>query len=443
MRTLLKNGRILDPSQNIDMVGDLLIEDHQIEAYGPNLDVADVKETYDCTDMWIVPGLIDLHTHLRQPGFDHRETISTGTQAAAAGGYTVVCCMPTTQPTLDSPSLVDYILDAAASPSSGGAFVQPIGALTVGMKGEQLSDLSALRRAGIVAASDVGAPTQNSRVMKRAMEYCTQLDLPIIAHCEDLELSQGGSINEGPVSAMLGLRGIPRSAEEIMVMRNCLLSLHTGCKLHVTGVSTWGAVEMVRQAKYLGAPVSCDIFPHHFCLTEEDVGEFDTRFKVSPPLRTQVDLDIIVQALNDGTIDCIASNHSPYASHEVDVPFGEAPFGISGLESALGVTLTHLTHKGILSPLETVRKLSTAPAMVLRLEGGTMRHGETPVAQITVVDPNHRWRFDVGRTFTKGKNSAFHCMELQGKAVVTFCGAEIYRDAAFPESRVTTSRKRS
>lgn len=435
MKTLLRNGRILDPSQDLDVVGSVVIENHQIVAIGPEADAKDANEIYDCTGLWIAPGLVDLHANLHQPGREHRETIATGTQAAAAGGYTMVCCMPNTNPPLDTPALIDFILDAAASPSAGGAFVAPIGALTLGMRGEVISDLAALKRAGIIAASDVGSPTQSARVMSRAMDYLTQLDLPLIAHCEDITLSAGGCMNEGAVNAMLGLHGIPRSAEEIMVMRNCLLSLHTGCQLHVTGVSTWGAVEMIRQAKYLGAPVTCDIFPHHFALTEDAMVEFDPRYKTNPPLRTQVDIEIILQAMNDGTIDAIASNHSPLASHEVEAPFGDAPYGPASLESALGVTLTHLTHRGVISPLETIRRLSTNPSQILRLEAGTLRPGETPVAQIVVIDPDHEWTFDVNRTFSRGKNSPFHGMPLRGKTLLTFTGSEIYRDAAFPRDR--------
>ena len=336
------------------MIGDVLMVDDQIEAFGADVDHEDVDEIYDCTDMWITPGLVDPHVHLREPGQEHKETIVTGTQAAAAGGYTTICCMPNTKPPLDSPSLIDFILDRAASPEAGGVFVAPVGALTVGMKGEMLSDLAALKRAGIVAASDEQYPVQNSLVMNQAMEMCVQLDLPVMAHCEDTSLSKGGSMNEGAVSAMLGLKGIPRSAEEIGIMRNCNLSLNTGCQLHVMRVSTWGGVEIIRQAKYLGAPVTCEVCPAHFVFTDEAVGEFDTQFKMLPPLRTQVDLDIIIQALNDGTIDCIASDHSPHAGHEVEVPFDEAPFGGSMLEATLGATLTFLTHRGILTPLETI-----------------------------------------------------------------------------------------
>lgn len=435
MKTLLYNGRILDPSQDLDVVGSVVIEDSQIVEVGENIKKGGSDDIYDCTGLWITPGLVDPHAHLREPGMQHKETIVTGTQSAAAGGFTTICCMPNTNPPLDNPALVDFILDRAASPEAGGVFVAPVGALTVGMKGEQLSDLAALKKAGIVAASDEEFPIQSAYVMTKAMEFCVQLDLPIMAHCEDTSLSKGGSMNDGAMSAMLGLKGIPRSSEEIAVMRNCLLSLHTGCQLHIMRVSTWGAVEMVRQAKYLGAPVTCEVCPQHFTFTDEAVGEFDANFKMLPPLRTQVDLDIILQAINDGTIDCIASDHSPHASHEVEKPFEEAPFGNVGFETTVGVTLTNLTHKGVLSPLETIRKLSTAPARILRLEAGTLKPGETPVAQVSVIDPNLDWTFEVGKTFSKGKNSPFHGMQLKGKTLLTFSGAEIYRDQHFDEGR--------
>lgn len=436
MRTLLYNGRILDPSQDLDIVGSVLMEDDQIVAVGQEVSMNELDEVYDCTGLWIAPGLVDPHVHLREPGEEHKETIVTGTQAAAAGGFTTICCMPNTNPPLDNAALIDFIMDRAASPEAGGVFVAAVGALTVGMRGEQLADLAALKKAGIVAASDEQYPIQSSLVMSKAMEFCVQLDLPIMAHCEDLSLTHGGSMNEGAMSAMLGLKGIPRSAEEIMVMRNCLLSLHTGCKLHIMRVSTWGAVEMIRQAKYLGAPVTCEVCPQHFVFSDEAVGEFDSNFKMLPPLRTQVDIDIILQALADDTIDCIASDHSPHANHEVQAPFEEAPFGNVGLESVVGVTLTHLTHKGILSPLETIRKLSTTPARILRLGAGTLKPDDTPVAAVTVIDPDLEWTFDVNKTFSRGKNSPFHGMPLKGKTVLTFSGSEIYRDRYFNEGRL-------
>jgi dihydroorotase len=435
MKTVLSNGRILDPSQELDIVGHVVIENDQLTQVGPDADIEGADEVYDCEGLWIMPGLVDPHVHLCEPGFEHKETIVTGTQAAAAGGFTTICCMPNTRPPLDTPALVDFIVDQAASPGAGGVFVSPVGALTVGCEGQQLADLAALKRAGVVAASDEGCPIQDASVMTRAMETCVQLDLPILAHCEELSLSRGGSMNDGATSALLGLRGIPRNAEDIMVMRNCLISLMSTCQLHVMRVSTWGAVELIRQAKYLGTPVTCEVAPQHFVFSDEDVRDFNPNFKTNPPLRTPFDVEILIQGLRDGTIDCIASDHSPHATYEVEVPFEEAPFGIVGLESVLGVTLTFLTHKGFLSPLETVRKLSTAPAEILRLEAGTLRPGETPVAQVTVVDPELEWTFDVSRTFSKGKNSAFDGMRLKGKALLTFCGSEIYRDAHYDAER--------
>ncbi len=435
MFTLLKNGRILDPSQEMDAIGHVLIEDDQIVEVGDFEIPDDVSEVYDCTGYWIAPGLVDPHVHLREPGDEHKETIATGTQAAAAGGYTTICTMPNTNPPLDNPALIDFILDKAASPESGGVFVAPVGALTRGMLGCELADLAAMKRAGIVAASDEQFPIQSAAVMMQAMQFCVQLDLPVLAHCEDTSLSHGGNINEGAMSALLGLKGIPRAAEEVAVVRNCLLALHTGCRLHVMRISSWGAVEMVRQAKFLGAPVTCEITPMHFTFTDENVGEFDTRFKIQPPLRTQIDIDLLLQALNDGTIDCIASDHSPHASHEVDVPFDEAPFGSAQLESSAAVTLTMLTHKGILSPLETIRKLSTRPAEIMRLDAGSLRPGETPVAQICVIDPDLEWTFDRNRTFSKSKNTPFEGMHLRGKVLLTFSGSEIYRDALFADER--------
>lgn len=439
MKTVFRQGRILDPSQEMDNLGSVVVEDGQIVDLGPDVDESGASEVYDCTGLWICPGLVDMHTHLREPGQERRETIKTGTQAAAAGGFTMVCCMPNTTPPLDNAAIIDFILDKAASPEAGGVFVAPVGSLMKGNGSGQLADLSTLKKAGVVAVSDEGSPVQDSRLMMRAMEFCLQLDLPVLVHCDDLSLSAGGCVNDGAVSAMLGLPGMPRSAEEIMIMRNCVLALNTGCRIHILRLSTWGGVEMVRQFKYLGAPVTCEVCPHHLTLTEDAVGEFDPNFKTTPPLRTQVDLDILHQALADGTIDVIASDHSPFAPFEMDVPFEEAPFGMSSLEAVIGVTLTHITHKGLLSPLETIRKLSTAPAEILGLEAGSLVPGRTPVAQIAIIDPNLEWTFDVSRTFSRGKNSPFHNWELMGKAVVSYCGNEIYRDPMFDSARYESS----
>ncbi|MGI8922735.1 MAG: dihydroorotase [Fimbriimonadales bacterium] len=428
MKIVLKNGRILDPSQNLDMIGSVTIVDDQIQEVGEKVDERDADERYDCAGMWITPGLVDLHVHLREPGFAHKETIISGTQAAAAGGFTTICCMPNTKPTLDNPALIDFILDRSASPEAGGIFVAPIGALTKGMDGETPADLASLKMAGIVAASDDAFPIQNSQVLLHCMEICRQLDLPVALPCEDTSLTQGASMSEGSVSAMLGLKGMPRTAEEIHVARNCMLSLETGCPVHILHVSTWGSVEIIQQAKRLGAPVTAEVCPHHFSLIDEDMIPFDANYKMSPPLRTRVDVDIITQALGDGTIDCISTDHAPHASNEKDNPFDSAPFGIVGLETAVGITLTTLTHRGVLSPLETIRRMSTRPAEIFRLDGGTLKPGRTPIAQVAVMDPNVEWTFDVQKTFSKGKNSPYHGSKFKGKALLTFSGGNVYTD---------------
>jgi dihydroorotase len=436
-RVLFRNGRILDPSQDLDIIGNVLVDGHEIEVF-PNplpVNLPEVDEVYDCSGYWITPGLVDMHVHLREPGEDYKETISTGTRAAAAGGYTTICCMPNTNPPLDNSAIVDYIHQKAASPEACGVSVYPVGALTKGMQGKEIANLGAMKRAGIVAASDEGFPIQDSRVMSQAMDFCVQLGLPVMAHSEDTTLSANGTMNEGALSAMLGLRGIPSTAEDIATMRNCLLSLHTGCPVHIMRVSTAGAVEIIRLVKSLGAPVTCEICPMHFVFTEESIGDFDTRFKMMPPLRTALDVTILEQGIQDGTIDCIASDHSPHADYEVEVPFDDAPFGASTIEATLGVTLTYLTHRGVLTPLETIRKLSTMPAQVLRLDAGSLLAGDFRLPQVTIIDPDLDWTFDRAKSLSKSRNTPFHGMELKGKALITFSGGEIYRDEKFPAER--------
>ncbi|MEO7454112.1 MAG: dihydroorotase [Fimbriimonadales bacterium] len=435
MKIVLKNGRVLDPSQDLDLVGSVSIVDEQIAEIGKGVDIKDADEVYDCKGMWITPGLVDIHVHLREPGFSYKETILTGTQSAAAGGFTNICCMPNTKPALDNPALIDFIMDRASSPQSGGIFVAPIGALTKGMDGETPCDMASLKRAGVVAASDDAYPIQSAFVMKRCMEICKQVGLPVAVHCEDTSLTERASMNEGEVSSLLGLRGMPRSAEEIQVARNCVLSLETQCPLHILHVSTWGSVEIIRQAKELGAPVTAEVCQHHFALDESDMAAFDTNYKMSPPLRTERDVEALIRALKDGVIDCIASDHAPHASHEKDMPFEDAPFGIVGLETAVPFTLTYLTHKRKLSAMETVRAMSTRPAEIYRLDAGSLEPGRSPIAQVTVIDPNLEWVFDVSKTFSKGKNTPCHGMEFKGKTMLTFCGSNVYTDAMFPAAR--------
>lgn len=431
MKLILKNGRILDPSQDLDIKGSVSIVDDQIDEVGEAVDERGADEIYDCEGCWITPGLVDIHVHLREPGFAHKETIIAGTQSAAAGGYTTIACMPNTNPALDNPALVDFILDRASSPEAGGVFVAPIGALSAGMTGERPSDLAALKRAGICAASDDGFPIQSSAVMLTCMEMCKQLDLPVATHCEDQSLTHCASMNDGPMSTMLGIKGMPRAAEEIQVARNCLLSLETGCPLHILHVSTWGSIAIIEQAKDLGAPVTAEVCPHHFSLVDDQMPPFDTNWKMNPPLRSQVDVESMITALAAGVIDCIATDHAPHAKYEKDTPFDEAPFGIVGLETSVGVTLTYLTHRGYLTPLETIRKLSSRAAEIYRLDAGTLKPGRTPVAQVTVIDPDIEWTFDVTKTFSKGKNSPYDGHTFKGKALLTFSGGEVYRDQAW------------
>jgi len=428
--TLLKGGRILDPSQDIDQVGDLLIRDSQVGALLGDVPPGPYDEVVDCSGLWVCPGLIDLHVHLREPGQEHKETIASGTQAAAAGGFTTICCMPNTDPPLDNRAMIEYVLSRAATHDGGGVFVAPIGAATKGMLNTELTEMAAMKESGAVAITDDAFPIQESELMQQVMLYARMLDLPVVTHCEDTSMTRGAIINEGKISAMLGLEGIPRSSEDIHVARNCILAISTGCRLHICHVSTWGAVETIRTAKKLGGRITAEATPHHLVLTDEVCSAFDTNAKMNPPLRTRRDVDALRAGLADGAIDCVATDHAPHAVFEKLQPIDQAPFGIVGLESAVGLILTELTHTGILTPLETVRVMSTNPARAFSLAGGTLKPDETPAAQITVIDPDIEWTFDVRKTFSKGRNTPFNGWKLKGKAVMTFWGGEVYRDSS-------------
>jgi dihydroorotase len=431
MRLLLRNGRVLDPAQKIDMVGDVLLGDERVLAIGKDAADAKADQEVDCTNLWVCPGFIDIHVHLREPGQEYKENVITGTHAAAAGGFTTICCMPNTTPPLDNPHLIVGLRERMFDPEAGGVAVEPICALTKGMKGEQLTNLAELQDAGAVAASDDAFPIQNAEVLRRGMEYCKMLNLPVVTHCEDKSLSDDGVMNAGRISTILGLKGMPREAEEVQVARNCILSLYTQCRLHIAHVSTWWSVELIKAAKGLGAPITAEACPHHFILTEEAIEEYDTNTKCSPPLRTQRDVEAIIQGLADGVIDCIASDHAPHANFEKETTFAEAAFGIAGIETLVGLTLTHLTHKGVLSPLETVRCLSTNPSKAVNLMGGSLRTDMLSLAQVTVVDPNMEWTVDAQVFRSKARNTPFHGWKLKGKAMMTIWSDIIYRDPLF------------
>ncbi len=420
MNILVKNGLIIDPANNIEARLDLLISDCRIAGIKkPGSFPVERAQVIDAQNKIIVPGLIDMHVHLREPGFEYKETIETGTAAAKAGGFTSVCCMPNTNPVNDDPSVTKFILTQARRASTR---VFPIGAITRNSKGEELADLAGLQAAGCVAVSDDGRPVMNSAVMRRAMDLAAGLDLLVISHCEDSSLADRGVLNEGTVSTALGLRGIPDVAEDIMVARDIALAELTGCRLHIAHVSTAGSIRLVRDAKARGVNVTAETGPHYFTLTDEAVRDYGTLAKMNPPLRTARDVTAVKQGLRDGTIDVIATDHAPHSDEEKQKPLDAAPFGIIGLETAFGLTYK-LVDEGVLSMSEAIRKLSCNPATVLKLSKGTLSAGAD--ADITIVDPCEEWVVDIAQSKSKAKNSPFHGWKLKGRIVQTIVGGTL------------------
>jgi dihydroorotase len=362
----------------------------------------------------VVPGLIDLHVHLREPGYEYKETIATGTAAAKAGGFTAVCCMPNTQPVNDSRSVTEFILSQAAKEAA--ARVLPIGAITKGSKGEELSEIGELRDAGCVGISDDGRPVMAASVMRRAMEYSKIFDLPVISHCEDASLSAKGVMNEGFVSTELGLRGIPNAAEDVMVARDISLAELSGARVHICHVSTAGAVRLVREAKQRGVRVTAETCPHYFMLTEEAVRGYNTMAKMNPPLRTAEDVAAVRQGLKDGAIEVIATDHAPHGLDEKAVEFDAAPFGIAGLETAVGLSLK-LVAEGVLSLSDLIARMSLGPAKIIKNSGGTLSVGA--VADITIIDPDLEWTVKAAEFRSRSRNTPFDGWKLKGKAVRT------------------------
>ena len=419
MRRIVANGTVIHPmSERMEKI-DLFIEEGKFKAFlSPDetrsLGESGSVEIVDATGLWVVPGLIDMHVHLREPGEEYKETIRTGAMAAAAGGFVAVACMPNTLPVNDSRSVTEYILQKAAQ--AGFARVYPVAAVSVGLQGEHLSEFGDLAQAGAVAFTDDGRPVYNSRLMRSALEYARAFDKPIISHAEDLGLSEGGSIHEGEVSARTGLRGIPAEAEEIMIYRDLALTQLTGGRLHVAHVSTAGSVELIRQAKSKGVRVTAETAPHYFTLTHEAVAQFDTNAKMNPPLRTAEDVEAIRLGLKDGTIDAIATDHAPHSVIEKDVEFERAANGIIGLETCLGLTL-ELVRDDVLDVFQAFRALSSNPARVLGIAGGEIGLGS--VANLTLVDSNVRYRVEPEAFFSLSRNTPFGGRELQGGAVMT------------------------
>ncbi|MBI5188347.1 MAG: dihydroorotase [Nitrospirae bacterium] len=440
MIILVKNGHIIDPSQGIDGVGDILIEDGKIKEVrtqntptptlphrggGQGWGGDSELRTIDAKGLYVLPGLIDMHTHLREPGFEYKETINTGTTAAVRGGFTTVCCMPNTYPVNDNASVTEFIIRKAAQ--EGLCTVLPIGVITKGQKGEELAEMGAMRDEGCVAFSDDGYPVTNSLLMRRALEYSKAFSVPIISHCEDLTLSEGGVMNEGLLSVTLGLKGIPAEAEMIMVYRDISLAELTGGRLHIAHVSTEGSVRLIRDAKKRGVDVTAETCPHYFSITEDAVTGYNTNAKVNPPLGAKRDVEAIKEGLRDGTIDVIATDHAPHHIDEKLQEFDKAPSGISGLETALGLSMK-LVDEGILTISQLVEKMALNPARILNLlvtgPKGTLKPGAD--ADITIIDMKKEVKIEAAKLTSKGKNTPFDGWVLKGMPVVTISKGRIY-----------------
>jgi dihydroorotase len=415
---LLKGGRILDPSQAMNDVGDLLITNGVVEAAGRLGEVrrdGGALEVIDCDGLVISPGFVDVHCHLREPGREEVETIATGARAAAAGGFTAVCAMPNTDPVTDNQAAVGFIIRQAQR--AGGARVYPIGAISIGQRGETLAEFGEMVGAGAVAVSDDGKPVVSAQLMRTALEYARTFGIPVADHCEDPTLAAGGAMNEGLMSARLGLRGIPPEAEEIMAIRDMLLARRTGGHIHLCHMSTQGSVELIRWGKERGIRVTAEVCPHHLSLTDEAVDGYNTNAKMNPPLRTAADVAALQQAVRDGTIDVIATDHAPHHYDEKEREFADAPNGIVGLETALAVNLTWLVHAGIVDLPTLVERMSCAPARLFNLPGGTLRRGTA--ADVTVFDPDATWTVDPSRFCSKGRNTPYTGRTLRGRVELT------------------------
>ena len=418
---LIKNGRLMDPATGKDGLTDVALVDGRIAAIGENLPTPVGAEVFDATGMVVAPGFIDMHVHLREPGFEHAETIETGGKAAAAGGFTTICCMPNTKPVNDNATVTSYIVERARHLSP--VRVLPIGAITKNSDGEELASIGAMQKAGIVAISDDGRPVMNSRVMRRAMELAVGWKLPVIDHCEDLNLSAGGDMHEGCTSVARGLRGIPSASEDVMVARDILLAELTGARYHVAHISTSNAVAMVAFARANGLRVSCEVTPHHFALADSETRPYDSNFKMKPPLRGARDVDAVKQGLISGAIEVIATDHAPHPGSEKMQEFERCPFGITGLETALALSLEQLVHPGHISLMRLIELFTTGPARVLGLDlGRLVVAGE---ADITIFDPKLPWTYDVNKTLSKSKNSPFHGRDFKGAPVATIVAGKI------------------
>jgi dihydroorotase len=421
---LLKNGRVIDPGQKIDDKLDILIDAETIIQIGKQVEARDAT-ILDLSEMIIAPGFVDLHVHFREPGKEEAETIETGALAAAAGGFTTVACMPNTQPVNDNPSVTSFILEKAQQ-----AVIQvlPIAAITIAEAGEELAQLEDLRRAGAVAFSDDGKPVANSQLMRRALEKGRDLHVPIIDHCEDPGLAKGAAMNEGRISAKLKLPGMPAEAEEIMVARNILLARLTGGHVHMAHMSTAGSMKLIREAKKEGLPVTCEVTPHHFTLTDEAVATEGTNAKMNPPLRTSSDVEAVLEAIRDGTVDIIASDHAPHHEDTKKVPFAEAAFGIVGLETSISLGLDRLVNSNVISIKRFIELYSINPAKIIGVPRGIQ---EKLQANLTVLDPNRKTKIHASKFLSKSRNTPFDGWSLQGMPMATiYKGKVVWKNSS-------------
>jgi dihydroorotase len=421
MKLRINNGRVIDPANGVDGCFDVLVEEGKITAVGAGLGETPGAAVIDATDKVVCPGFIDIHTHLRQPGYEYKETIRSGSLAAAAGGFTSIACMPNTDPPIDNQSVVEFVVSIALSEAVVNVF--PVGAVSKGLKGEELAEMGEMQEAGIVAVSDDGLPVVSSHMMRRALEYATMLGMPVVNHAEDPTMVPKWSMHEGEVSTRLGLAGLPAAGEEIMIARDIILAEMTGGQLHVPHISTRGAVALVREAKKRGVRVTAEVSPHHFSLTDEAVIGFDPNTKMNPPLRGRADVEAMLEGLADGTLDCIATDHAPHHPDEKALEYDNAPCGIIGLETAVSLALDRLVHGGVLDLPAMVRCFTSAPAAIFHLDKGSLTPGAD--GDITIIDLRRPAVVDARRFRSLSRNTPFQGMELRGGPVMTIVGGDL------------------